>query len=111
MQHHDQRVVCSRHLYRAIEHQRSRVAARQPQLRRPLQRQDKSCQRHVIVVRETQLVLEPGPMAVSKVRPGSPACMSRSSTNKAVGADLLLYAPETSCSQSKVPDASANARF
>lgn len=38
---------------------------------------------------ETQLAVNPGPMAVIKVRDGKPDAIKRSSTKKAVGEDIL----------------------
>src|ERR1700722_6857941 len=44
---------------------------------------------HAALFSETQLAVKPGPIAVSKVREGRPASISRSSTKSAVGADML----------------------
>ena len=53
------------------------------------ERQQEAGWRHAALFRDTQLAVKPGPIAVSSVRDGSPASISRPSTKSAVGADML----------------------
>ena len=76
----------------AFRKKRRRVAARQTKFGDPFRGDSSEKQtggRHAALFRETQLAVKPGPIAVSNVREGKPACMIRSSTKSAVGADML----------------------
>jgi hypothetical protein len=77
---------------RATRKQSRCIVARQQKLGEALQSngtEDDLGRRHAACLMETQLAVKPGPSAVSSERDGSPLLSTRSSTNSAVGADML----------------------
>ena len=98
MEQHDQGIVRRRHFNRALGQQGRRVAPSEPEFGQPLdgdQRQQDGRWRHAALLKDTQLAVKPGPIAVRSVRDGNPASISRSSTKSAVGADMLPYSAST----------------
>ena len=89
---HDCWIVPGSDLEGALCQQRRCIAARETEFRNPLRGDQPKQQgggRHAALFRETQLAVKPGPIAVSNVREGKPARMTRSSTNSTVGDDML----------------------
>ena len=92
MEQHDQRVVRRRYFDRALGQQGRGVAPGEPELGQPLDRDERQQDgrwRHAALLKDTQLAVKPGPIAVRSVRDGNPASIRRSSTKSAVGADML----------------------
>ena len=92
MQHDNQRIMGGRVFDAATGQQPRGIVPGQNKLRQPLDG-DKTKQddraNQAAVFSETQLALNPGPIAVMTERDGSPARSIRSSTNSTVGADIL----------------------
>ena len=98
VQSDQQRVVARRHFDRAPAEKPGRIASGDDQFAEALQRdecQNGKRQRHAARARDSTPQVKPGPSAVMTVRLGRPSAISRSSTNRTVGADMLPYRDST----------------
>ena len=92
MEQHDQRIMPRCDLHRAARHQAAGVAPGDQEFAAALQgdeEKDREAERHAAFSKTTQLVEKPGPMALTTQSSGRPSAITRSSTNRTVGADML----------------------
>src|SRR5579859_6265378 len=113
MEQDDHGIMAGRDFMGAPRQQGAGIALGQPKFAKAFDRDEgkqQDSRGHAALLRETHVAVKPGPMAVKRTRGGRPDLMMRSSTKKAVGADMLPYSASTALSWSRAPCPKAKAR-